>query len=111
ATILEVPTSRPIGLVPVFTRSSIRSWASSATFQRCSLVSAIALSSDSVGAGCPALPARPRRGARVGGSGGPLCIRCLLILRLIGQPRVEPLLPLLPHLLHRRPSRGGLVGQ
>ncbi len=41
ATILLVPTSRPIGFEPALTRLSMRSCASSATFQRCSLFSGI----------------------------------------------------------------------
>src|SRR6266571_3167824 len=41
ATSLEVPTSRPSGFAAAFTRSSMRSGDSSATFQRWSLLSAI----------------------------------------------------------------------
>src|SRR5687768_72465 len=87
ATTLLVPTSQPMGWAPVFSRSSMRSSTSCATFHRWSLRSSIDFSLTFGARG------RPERHFQSG--------RFRFRPRLLGQPQVVEALPLAPDLVHR----------
>src|SRR5262245_20866414 len=98
ATTFEVPTSIPIGLAPAFIRSSMRSSASWATFQRWSLRSSMTLSSS---AGRSLRPDN-RRSIDV--------LAALPVgLHLLGGPAVVGPLALPAHVLEALPFAPGVV--